>query len=93
MHINILWPVCRGSVNSRIMLPSSLKQEFAPALLSWYDEHKRDLPWRNSRDPYEIWIYTQDDNPKSGKLYKPRRNAMYNYSNYQATVSLPGWSE
>jgi len=25
-------------------------------LLAWYDEHKRDLPWRHSRDPYAIWI-------------------------------------
>ena len=44
-------------------------------------------------DALEIWVYTQDDNPKSGKLYKPIRNALYNYSNYQASVSLPGWSE
>ena len=44
-------------------------------------------------DPTEIWIYTQDDNPKTGKLYNPKRNPMYNYSNYQATVSLEGWSE
>jgi rhamnogalacturonan endolyase len=44
-------------------------------------------------DPHEIWVYTQDDNPKKGKLYKPVRNALYNYSNYQATVSLPAWSD
>lgn len=44
-------------------------------------------------DPYEIWIYTQSDNPKSGRLYQPRRNPLYNYSNYQSTVSLPGWSD
>jgi len=44
-------------------------------------------------DPYELWIYTQDDNPKQGRLYKPERNPLYNYSNYQATVSLPGWAE
>jgi rhamnogalacturonan endolyase len=44
-------------------------------------------------DPKEIWIYTQDDNPRKGKLYKPIRNVLYNYSNYQATVSLPGWSD
>lgn len=44
-------------------------------------------------DPHAIWVYTQDDNPKPGKLYKPRRNPLYNYSNYQATVSSPGWSE
>lgn len=44
-------------------------------------------------DPYELWVYTQDDNPKTGRLYRPTRNPLYNYSNYQATVSLPGWSE
>jgi A/G-specific adenine glycosylase len=25
-------------------------------LLPWYDEHRRDLPWRRTRDPYRIWI-------------------------------------
>jgi len=44
-------------------------------------------------NPDEIWIYTQSDNPKAGRLYKPERNPLYNYSNYQATVSLPGWSK
>ncbi|MBN2182792.1 MAG: hypothetical protein JW715_12850 [Sedimentisphaerales bacterium] len=44
-------------------------------------------------DPKEIWVYTQDDNPKQGKLYKPTRNPLYNCSNYQATVSLPRWSD
>ena len=44
-------------------------------------------------DPGEIWVYTQDDNPIPGKLYKPKRNPLYNSSNYQATVSFPGWSE
>ena len=44
-------------------------------------------------NPHEIWVYTQDDNPREGKLYRPVRNELYNYSNYQATVSLPGWSK
>ena len=26
------------------------------ALLRWYDEHRRDLPWRETRDPYRIWL-------------------------------------
>ena len=26
------------------------------ALLRWYRRHRRDLPWRRSRDPYAIWI-------------------------------------
>jgi hypothetical protein len=44
-------------------------------------------------DHNKIWVYTQDDNPKQGRLYKPLRNALYNYSNYQATVSLPDWDQ
>jgi len=44
-------------------------------------------------DPYELWVYTQSDNPKPGRLYKPKRNPLYNWSNYQTTVSLPGWSD
>lgn len=28
----------------------------APALTSWYDTHKRDLPWRHTTDPYRIWL-------------------------------------
>jgi A/G-specific adenine glycosylase len=26
------------------------------ALLGWYGAHKRDLPWRATRDPYRIWV-------------------------------------
>ena len=26
------------------------------ALLPWYREHKRDLPWRRTREPYHIWV-------------------------------------
>ncbi|UYZ61808.1 A/G-specific adenine glycosylase [Hymenobacter weizhouensis] len=29
---------------------------FAPALLAWYPRHRRDLPWRHTRDPYAIWL-------------------------------------
>ncbi|MGO9127766.1 MAG: A/G-specific adenine glycosylase [Terriglobales bacterium] len=25
-------------------------------LLAWFDEHKRDLPWRRDRDPYRVWL-------------------------------------
>jgi rhamnogalacturonan endolyase len=44
-------------------------------------------------DPFEVWIYTQDDNQKPGRLYKPKRSPLYNESNYRAQVSLPGWSD
>jgi A/G-specific adenine glycosylase len=29
---------------------------FRRALLRWYDQHRRDLPWRETRDPYRIWV-------------------------------------
>lgn len=29
---------------------------FSDTLLSWYAENKRHLPWRETRDPYLIWI-------------------------------------
>ena len=29
---------------------------FRQKLLMWYDENKRDLPWRRSNNPYHIWI-------------------------------------
>lgn len=44
-------------------------------------------------NPQEIWIYTQNDAPKDGRLYKPVRSPLYNSSNYQASVSVPGWTE
>ena len=29
---------------------------FADTLVSWYEDHKRDLPWRGETDPYKIWV-------------------------------------
>ena len=26
------------------------------ALLPWYEENKRDLPWRQDREPYHVWL-------------------------------------
>lgn len=28
----------------------------AAPLLAWYRRHRRDLPWRESRDPYRVWV-------------------------------------
>ena len=30
--------------------------EFADKLIDWYAEYKRELPWRDTKDPYRIWI-------------------------------------
>lgn len=29
---------------------------FSSILLKWYHENKRDLPWRDTSDPYKIWL-------------------------------------
>jgi A/G-specific adenine glycosylase len=39
-----------------LTLPNRLPTGFAPALLAWYDAHRRPLPWRQDRDPYRIWL-------------------------------------
>ena len=30
--------------------------DFRQNLLPWFDEHKRDLPWRQDQDPYRVWV-------------------------------------
>jgi A/G-specific adenine glycosylase len=37
------------------LAPRSLAN-FQSRLLGWYRAHQRDLPWRESRDPYRIWV-------------------------------------
>lgn len=32
------------------------KKLFSKKIVSWYEENKRALPWRESRDPYKIWL-------------------------------------
>ncbi len=29
---------------------------FSESIIYWYQKHKRDLPWRHTRDPYLIWM-------------------------------------
>ncbi len=35
---------------------SSFTPFFAQTLIHWYEQNKRDLPWRETKDPYKIWI-------------------------------------
>lgn len=30
--------------------------DFNRTLIIWYSEHKRDMPWRNTKNPYYIWL-------------------------------------
>jgi len=31
-------------------------EEIIKPLLSWYEENKRDLPWRREPTPYHVWV-------------------------------------
>lgn len=38
------------------MLQTPDFQQISKALIDWYQTNKRDLPWRNTQNPYEIWL-------------------------------------
>lgn len=41
-------------------------------ILDWYEKHKRELPWRNTKEPYNIWlseIILQQTRVKQGLPY------------------------
>jgi A/G-specific adenine glycosylase len=44
-----------AEMTSESLRPESTS-ELRSALLAWYDQHKRDLPWRKNRDPYHVWV-------------------------------------
>lgn len=37
-------------------MAATWNEQFQQKLLHWYDGEKRVLPWRESRDPYRIWV-------------------------------------
>lgn len=55
---------------------STLESEiFVNQLISWYQHQKRDLPWRQTHDPYKIWlseIILQQTRVKQGMPYYER---------------------
>ncbi len=40
----------------KIKLSAKNVAPFRRALLRWYDGHRRDLPWRATREPYRVWL-------------------------------------
>ncbi len=48
---------------------------FSKALMPWYTEHQRPLPWRRTRDPYHIWlseVILQQTRVEQGRPYWQR---------------------
>ncbi|MFZ1983631.1 MAG: A/G-specific adenine glycosylase [Desulfatitalea sp.] len=37
-------------------IPPGTRAAIRRTLGAWYDTHRRDLPWRYTRDPYAIWV-------------------------------------
>lgn len=53
---------------------------FSAQLINWYRTHKRDLPWRNTKDPYLIWlseIILQQTRVEQGMPYYLRFSEKY----------------
>ena len=53
----------------------TMMNSFTQALLQWFQENGRDLPWRHTRDPYAIWlseIILQQTQVKQGWAYWER---------------------
>jgi A/G-specific adenine glycosylase len=49
----VAWPLTRYDTPMRNLTPTL---KIRQTLLRWYSRHKRDLPWRHTRDPYKIWV-------------------------------------
>jgi A/G-specific adenine glycosylase len=45
-------PDARGILS----VPAARRRSFQRRLLTWYRRHRRDLPWRRTRDPYRILV-------------------------------------
>ena len=35
---------------------SAIQKRISRNLLQWFDLHQREMPWRNSKDPYWVWV-------------------------------------
>ena len=70
-------------------LLKSINSTFSNDLIYWYSENKRDLPWRETTDPYKIWlseIILQQTQVKQGLPYYLR--FIKNFPNVEALSSV-----
>jgi len=37
-------------------IESNIRRRFRRAVAGWYGKHQRAMPWRNTDDPYKIWV-------------------------------------
>ena len=39
-----------------MQIDESIKARFRRELIAWYETHRRQMPWRETTDPYRIWV-------------------------------------
>jgi len=67
-----------------------VENAFFQRLMNWYGQYKRDLPWRNTSDPYIIWlseIILQQTRVEQGLPYFFK--FMENFPNVKALAEAP----
>ena len=42
--------------NPNILTTPNIEKNFSKELINWYLKNKRELPWRETEDPYPIWL-------------------------------------
>ncbi len=70
-------------------LLKSINSTFSNDLIYWYSENKRDLPWRDTTNPYKIWlseIILQQTKVKQGLPYYLK--FIKNFPNVEALSSV-----
>ena len=75
-----------GRLRRAVLFPDDGHPDLAAMVLDVTGDARDEiLLWDQNR----VWIYTQDRPAPGDQLYRPRRNPLYNDSNYRAQVSLP----
>lgn len=66
--------------NGRVACISDFICSMWPELIKWYNKHKRDLPWRDTQNPYFIWlseVILQQTRVEQGLPYYQRYTQAY----------------
>jgi A/G-specific adenine glycosylase len=56
LHLRQMPKGRRPKLNRRETLGAISAASFRRKLLRWFDQHKRNLPWRQDRDVYRVWV-------------------------------------
>lgn len=58
IYISIIYPFTGKLNRNRTEDPVNYQytKQFRQALVEWFKEEQRDLPWRHTKEPYKIWV-------------------------------------